>query len=168
MDLTKQHLNTHKNYLKELLSVSKSRGRTRAFLEKSKLGQLRVILRLIVAVGVGQIAVTNKLHAKYIARHVKNVRKIIHHISNFLKRNRETLLPILMGMVSILRYIVLPLFSPEGQGSLDEAIADGEEQGDFPGEGIGEDNGNTGLEEEEEFRRKDNFGEGCSGLKTSQ
>lgn len=153
MSLTKSHLNSHRDFLRQLLGVSKSRVKSRELLKASKVGQLRLLLRIIWAVGVKKVEVVKLIHLNYIERFVRDIRKIIHHISSFLKKNKETILPILMAMVSVLRYFVLPFFSPESQAGVEE----GEEATEVGPQAYGE-----GEAEEEAGEKRHELGEGTS------
>ena len=109
--LKKGHLKSHKTFLRFLYSIANSRKKVISAFRSANVNQLRVCLRLVAAVAIKEVRLTKTLHRTYLKRFQSVIRDILLNFETYIKANKETIVPLLIALSSVFRYIVVPLFT---------------------------------------------------------
>ena len=110
--LTKKQLLRNAPYLNNLHGCETKRELTN-YIQSSNVTNLRILVRLVHAVGIGVIPLLSKSHRQKLCRFKNHVKSVISNVKSLVKEQKENLICILTPLLPILRIILLPLFVNE-------------------------------------------------------
>lgn len=110
--LTKKQLHKNAGYLNSLHQCDSKRELV-SYIQSSSVTNLRVLVRLVHAVGIGVIPLLSRNHRQKLCRFKNHVKTIISNVKNLVKEQKENIISVLTPLLPILKVIVLPLFLNE-------------------------------------------------------
>ena len=110
--LTKKQLHKNAGYLNSLHQCN-AKSELVSYIQSSSVTNLRVLVRLVHAVGIGVIPLLSRNHRQKLCRFKNHVKTIISNVKNLVKEQKENIISVLTPLLPILKVIVLPLFLNE-------------------------------------------------------
>ena len=110
--LTKKQLLRNAPYLNNLHACEHKRDLINS-IQTSSVTNLRILVRLVHAVGIRVIPLLSRKHRQKLCRFKNHVKSVIANVKTLVKEQKENLISVLTPLLTILRIIILPLFVSE-------------------------------------------------------